>query len=1143
MKVLSLLLVLGTSLFAQTRTAQVSGFITDASGGAVPQASINVSNTETGAKHQAKSSDAGEYTVPLLDPGSYEISVEHSGFRTVQRSGIVLHVGDSVKLDFSLQIGDVSQTVSVTADAPLLSTTDAALGQVINNTEVTSLPLNGRSSFRLVELAPGFLGAPAAQGQFQDIPVNTTWDANFSINGGQGYSNEIMIDGAPSTTGFFNQISTMPSVDALVEFKVQASAMSAEFGRFGGGLLNVTTKSGTNNVHGSLFEFLRNSALGANDFFNNLAGNPRVPFRMNQFGGSVGGPLEIPKLYNGKNRTFYFFNYEGTRWRRGANFSTTVPTAAERNGDFSHDVTNSGALVVIYDPLSSTTARTAFPGNVIPANRINAISKALAAYYPLPNTAGQGLAGTSNYVSNAGSGVDKDQINFRIDQQLTANQKIFGRVSSDVTDLCQPNTYGNVASPAGSSVGCTTWKNRSATLEHDATLSPNLLLTIRYGFARWYQIRAGRSYGFDQTTLGFPASLIRNEQIPGFPTINVNGYGGLGNQGNNYLSNGNDTHSLLPALTIVHGRQVIKIGADMRMARINFFNPSSPGGVYAFTQAFTQGPNPLQGSTTAGDSFASLLLGFPNSGSVTVDPGVSLQNFYFSGYFQDDIKVTTKLTVNAGLRYETESPYTERHNRLVGFDTHIPSPVRNAAFPNLEGALRFADANNRYVYDWPMANFGPRLGLAYQAGKSTTVRAGAGLFYAPLQISNNAVGFAPTNGYSQSTPLVASNNGGITPAATLSNPFPSGIIAPSGSALGAATYLGQGITVWDSHPQTPRSVQWNFSLQQQLRNSILLEAAYVGNRGTHLAGERELNTLPSQDMSLGSSLLQLVPNPFYTQINVGNLANPTITRSQLLRPFPQFTGLDILNATAGNSSYHSLQVKAEKRMSKGLQVLVSYTFAKLITDVPWAASGIGGNNGSGAFEDWNNLHNERSLSAQDVSQALAISYTYALPGHFKGPAQWVIGGWEVNGITRLQTGTPLGLTTSTNSTNSLGGGSRPNTNGQDPNLPDNRAEASKISQWFNTAAFTIPPTFTFGNVSRTLPATRAPGLTNFDFSAFKNFKIRERATLQFRAEFFNLFNHPQFSPPAISLGDKQFGTISSTAVLPRVGQMALKLTF
>lgn len=1159
MKKLALILLSSILAAAQNRTAEISGRVVDQSEGALIGAQVTARNVDTGARRSAKAGTTGDYVVPLLEPGNYELLVEQPGFRTLQRSGILLHVGDSVRIDITMQLGEVTQTVNVVEEAPLLRTTDASLGQVIDNTKVSSLPLNGRSSFRLVELTPGFVGSQGARGQFGDIPVNTTWDANFSINGGQGYANEIMIDGAPSTTGFFNQITTMPSVDALVEFKVQSNSLSAEFGRFGGGVLNVTTKSGANEWHGSLFEFLRNSKLDANDFFNNRAGAKKPPFRMNQFGGSFSGPVTLPGVFSGKNRSFFFFNYEATRWRRGDVYLATVPTAAQRTGDFSRTFASNGQIVQVYDPTTTRPdparpgayIRDAFPGNIMPASRINAVGKNIVNYYPQPNTAGAAVTGVNNFLSNAGRGVDKDQLNGRVDHQFTSTQRLFGRFSSDVTDLCQPDYYGNEATPGAGSVGCTTFKNRSATLEHSWVSSPTVLFTFRYGFARWYQIRAGRGYGFDQTALGFPASYVGSLQVPVFPTINVNGYNALGNQGNNYLSNGNDTHSLLPGVTIIRGRHTIKAGGDFRLTRINIFNPRNGNGVFNFTQAFTQGPDPTRSSTNAGDALASLLLGYAGSGSVTTDPGVSMQNYYFSGYVQDDFKISNRLTLNLGLRWEMETPFTERRDQLVGFDPGLKSPAANTAFPNLTGALFFASSDRRTVYNADKNNFAPRVGLAFQASQKTVIRAGAGMFYAPLQISNNAVGFYPTIGYSSTTPMVTSTDGGLTPFTTLSNPFPSGKIAPTGSSLGASTGLGQALAIWGNHPITPESIQWNFNLQHQLPGAVLVDLAYVGNHGIHLAGARAMNTLPTQYLAQGNALLQTVRNPFFGAITAGTMAQQNVTTSRLLRPFPQFEDVTFINETFGNSIYHALQLKVEKRMTQGLSFLAAYTAGKMITDVPWAASGIGPNNGSGSYQDWYNLRAERALSAQDLAQILTVSGNYELPfgkgkrvgSQWHGPAQWLLGGWQTNGVLKLLSGTPLALTTSANNTNSLGGGSRPNNNGASAEISGGRAKQDQIAQWFNTSVFSQPAPFTYGNVARTLGDVRAPGVANVDLSLFKHIALRERVTLQIRAEYFNIVNHANLNIPVTALGNREFGVISSTALLPRVGQFALKLLF
>jgi hypothetical protein len=1071
----------------------------------------------------------------------------------MERSGITLHVNDSVRLDFSLEIGVVSQKVDVVESAPLLRSTDASLGEVVDNRKVVSLPLNGRSSFRLADLNPGFIATPASYGQFGDIPVNTTWDANFSINGGQGYSNEIMIDGTPSTAGFFDQITTMPSVDALTEFKVQSSTMSAQFGHLSGGLLNVTTKSGTNQFHGSLYEFWRNNILGANDYFNNLAGRANPPFRMNQFGGALGGPVDLPHVYHGVNHTFFFFNYEGTRWRRGAVFTTTVPTAAERDGDFSNDLTTTGALVKIYDPITTQAnpnqkgayIRQQFADNVIPASRINPVAARIVSYYPLPNLTGTPVPGINNYVSNAGTAVNKDQYTFRIDHQITDLQRIFGRGSFDNTDLCQPNYFGNVATPSPGTVGCTPFRTRSATLAYLYTLSSSSVFSINLGYARWDQVRAGVSYGFDQTTLGVPTSLVSQEQIPSFPSINMAGYSGLGNQTQLYLNNGNDNFSLLPTLNLMKGRHAITTGVDLRMNRINFFNPNAPAGNYSFSQAFTQGPNPTVSAATSGDSFASLLLGTPASGSLTYDAGVSLQNYYFAGFIQDDYHVSNRLTINLGLRYDVESPYTERRNQLVSFSPSVPSPAANPSFPGLKGGLTFASPSNRQVYAWDTNNFGPRIGLAYQLPWKTVIRSGASLFYAPLQISNNAVGFSPSSGFSSSTPMVTSLNGGLTPFTTLSNPFPSGLTPPTGSSLGPATFLGQGLTVWAGRPKTPQSYQWNFDLQHELPGSILIDVAYVGNRGVHLAAQNEIDTLPTQYLAMGNALLNSVANPFFGRITSGTLAQSSVIAESLLTPYPQFTAVNVVNDTYGESMYNSLELKVNKRFSNGLGFLFSYTFSKWITNVPWAASAIGNNNGSGTIQNWNNLRGEFALSPQNMTNIVAISWNYDLPfgkgrmfgSNWQGSKQWILGGWQLNGLTRLSSGPPLALSTAVNSTYSLGGGSRPNSNGQNATLSN-----PSIYEWFNTVTVSAPAPFTFGNVSRTINVF-APGIANWDVSLFKDLPIHERANLQFRAEFFNVFNRANFAPPDTTLGDKTFGQITSSQLLPRVGQLALKLTF
>jgi hypothetical protein len=1139
-------LLFSFALAALAQTAQITGRITDTTDAVVPDVQVVVTNVSTGAVSKTASNTAGVYTVPLLPIGTYTVTVQKAGFRPMRREGVTLAVDQVSRLDFGLEVGQMTQSVDVIAEAPVLEQSTSSLGQVVDSSKILSIPLNGRSAFRLVQLTPGVLASPGANGQFGDMPVNTTWDSNFAINGGRSQSNEVQIDGVPSTAGFFNQITTVPSVEATEEFKVQSNNLSAEWGRSGGGALNVSTRAGTNAFHGSLFEFLRNSAFDANEFFNNRAGSPIPPFRMNQFGGSAGGRII-------RNKTFFFADYQGSRWRRGAVFFTSVPTDLERGGDFTQTRNNKGQTVVIYDPQTSSPdparpgqyIRTPFVGNAIPSTRINPIAKKLLSFYPEPNTVGDPYTHFNNFLSNASRAVDQNEISFRVDHNVNSRYRLFARFARNVTDLTQPDYFANVASPDPGAVGRTPFRNHTFAFDNTVTLSPTQILDIRYGFARWYQLRLTRSYGFDQKEVGMPANLVGQFQLPVFPSLSVEQYSSLGGQ--SYLNNGNDTHSLLPSVTWIKGKQTIKYGGDFRLRRINYFSVAGAGGTYAFNRTYTRGADPNVFNDTSGSAIASLLLGDPASGSVNTESGQSLQDYYLSGYIQNDIRLTAKLTVNLGLRYETETPYTERRNQLVWFDTSAASPVANAQFPNLRGALRFAGQNggSRHVYDWDRNNFAPRVGLAYSFGSRTVLRAGAGLFYAPLEISNNAVGFTPNLGYSASTPFVASLDS-MTPLNTLANPFPNGLIQPTRNALGAATYLGQGISVWDPHPITPTVWQWNFDIQEQVARDLTVDIAYAGSRGIHLTRAREFDGLYPDFLSLNTKLQSpLVANPFYGAITTGALAQKTIAPRQLLLPYPQYTSVNFINNTSANSSYHSLQVKVEKRFAHDMSFLLAFTGAKLLSDANNQLAPIGPAN-SAAPQNWYDLKSEKAVSEMDVSRNLTFSYVAGLPfgtgKHFlksvKGPIAKVVSGWQINGVFSYRSGLPLNIAAPI-----TGGGNRPNSTGKSARIDGDRTHAEELTQWFDTSAFLLPPSYSMGNVGRTLPDVRSPNLINVDFSLIKNTKVWEHASLQFRAEAFNALNRPNFWLPVTSMGSGQFGQINSTTGLPRVMQLALKLLF
>jgi len=1136
-------------LAAQSTSSTVSGKVTDPSGSVVPAAAISASNEDTGLRRATTSNDDGVYVVPLLPPGRYRISVQKEGFKPITRTGIVLQVDQVARIDFVLDLGAVAETIEVSDNAPLLQQDTSALGQVVDNQKILSLPLNGRMTFRLVNLTPGIIVTPGSSGQFGDVSVGTFDDINFSINGGRAQSNEVMVDGVPSTTGFLNLMTTVPSVDATQEFKVQSNSMSAEWGRFGGGVINVSTRGGTNEFHGSLFEFVRNNAFDSNEFFNKRAGRNIPPFRMNQFGGSGGGPLV-------RNKTFFFANYEATRWRRGDIFQTTVPTLLQRDGDFSRTFTPTGDIISIYDPLTSAALtpgganfrRTVFPGNVIPRNRFDAVGANIVKFYPTPNTQGTAFTETQNFLSNAARKIDKNEGAIRIDQTFTDKFRMFGRLAVTDNVLGQPDHFRNEATPGVGANGNIAFRYYTAALDSTYTLSANALLNIRYGLARFNWARKTRSYGFDQRTLGMADSVVSQMQIPVFPNLGVEGYSGMA--GGSFIDTGQDTHSLLPSLTIIRGKHTLKAGGDLRLRRNNLWVIANGGGSYTVNRAFTRGPDPNVFTVNAGNGVASLLLGTAASGQIGSYPGASLQNFYYSGYFQDDWRIGQRLTLNLGLRYETESPYSERRNYLAYFDVNEASPLANPSFPNLKGGLRFVTKNGlgRSAYAWDRNNFSPRIGLAYAANNKTTIRTGFGVFYGALELSNDLNNFTPVNGngFSGLTPFVGTIDS-VTPFAYLRNPFPNGLQAPPGSSAGALAMVGQGISSWDYAGRTPYTMQWNFDVQRSITSDLLIDVAYAGSRGVHLARVYDYNALPTQLLSLGTGLQQLVDNPFFGKINVGTLAQQRVQRRQLLLPYPQFTGVTILNAAAATSAYHSIQLKLEKRLSKGQSLLVSFTGAKLIGNSNNNLAGLGVQGNGTGTQDWYNLRGERSISEMDISRAMTISHVIELPfgpgRHFLNTnhvAAYILGGWNLSTIMTARGGMPLALNAPI-----PGGGNRPNSTGVSAELSADRSRNDALNRWFDTSQFTLPASFTMGNVSRTLPDVRGPGVLAFDFSLSKHVSIKEKFNIQFRAEAFNAFNRPQFWMPNVAFGSLDFGriTASQQTVLPRVMQFALKLGF
>ena len=1133
------LALLGISVcHAQQITGSITGAVSDPAGAAIEGASAKLTNTGTGLVENATTDEAGNFRFLLLPPGMYSLQVTSAGFKSFVRDGLIVEVDRSLAVPVALQIGQVGETVEVSGGSPLLEPNTSSLGTVMDEKKVVDLPLNGRNPVGLANLIPTVRGIGYFGGQ-----VLSSWRlAAVSIGGGQPLTNGYLLDGIANDKMTDSGTMTYPTVDSTEEFKVQTNGMSAEFGRTTGGVISLITKGGTNEYHGSLFDFLRNTDLNANDFFANRAGHAISPDKVNQFGGTVGGPVRKDKL-------FVFFNYEGYRERSSSLETVVSPTAAQRAGDFSGLTTSAGQLIAIFDPMTTvlnsstnTYMRQAFPGNIIPASRINPIASNILKYYPLPNLPGVG----ANDFLTSPTPINKDYYNGRLDYNLSSTQRLAFRFTKDILVWQFANFFNDIADVDGRAIHI---PRDGAFFSYTNNFSSTLLLDGRVGFNHQTEAYNTPSQGFDITQLGMPANLLNQSQAaPGaksgdFPRINASD---LTTQfgGTNASANHTVTGSASATITKIHGEQTWKAGYEFRQYRRSVFGINYPVGIYNFNHAFTQGPNADVASATSGYSIASLLLGDPASATAGINAASTGMLNYHALFFQDDWKVNRKLTLNLGLRWDKEDSPTDRYNVFSNFDSSIASPLKVPGL-NLQGGLVYPGANglSRALLASSNKDFQPRLGFAYQLNPKTVLRGGYGIAFVP----GTQAGYdGSTIGFSSVTSMVTSTDGGRTPANTLSNPFPQGLIAPTGSSLGAMTGIGTALTGALYNVFRGYSQQWNFTVQYQPLQNLLVEAAYVGNRGVHLyEASQQLNTLPDADLSMGSALGQSVPNPFYGIITSGALAAATVPRSQLLLPYPQYTGLPgfqggVVNpyAYTEDSIYHALTLKVEKRFSDGFSVLVAYAKSKLIDTGDNQTQVRPGAITAATVQDWNNISAERSKSLYDVPQRIVITALWEIPLGKTGVPIYkaLVGGWQMNAIATIQSGLPLPIYITGQTL-----GNRPNVV---PGQSDRVANQS-LAEWFNTAAFSAPAPFTYGNVSRTLPDISGATVKNLDFSLFKNFSFREKYKFQFRAEAFNLTNTPTFENPGTIFGTPTFGQVTASAFFPhpRVVQFGLKMWF
>lgn len=1151
----ALALVLASAAMGQETRASLVGTVSDPSAAPMPGVRVRATHTVTGVTVETRTNSAGLYQLLYLLPGVYTVSAESPGFMTLIRQGIELRINDRVELNLSMEIGDVNQRVEVTGETPLLETATASLGQVIDRRRIQELPILHGNPMAVLDLTPGLAQTRTSNLGIWGFRVSdNAWTTSYAVDGARSNFNEITLDGVSNTTrlgggGLNNTVAYTPPADIVDEFKVQTASFDASVGQTAGATINMSIKPGTNEVHGTAYWVKIFPELNANQWFANRAGQPRTDFKYNRYGSSITGPVLIPKLYRGRDRTFFSHGFEGYRDLAPWPQTLTVPRPEQLTGDFS-GLLRLGAIYQIYDPLTARALpngrieRDPIPNNIIPANRISNFAKGIAKYWPAPRVEGT-ADGTNNFPDP-----NQPDRNFyfshvvRIDHMITPGNRLFARgaISRNVEKyrdaFLNESTGGNLYR-----------RNRGFMIDDVHSFGPRFVLDVRYGYTRFREDNEPKSLGFDATTLGFNRDLINqiDRQAWSFPCIAVSGAASLGCISTTFEST--DNHDFIAAVDAIQGAHSMKFGFNARAYRRNSYNFGQAMPRLDFGVTYTRGP--LDNSPTApiGQGLASFLLGIPTGGAIDRNASYAQQSAGYALYFQDDWRVTRNLTLNLGLRYEYEGPLTERFNRSVrNYDFAAPSPIETAVRANyalnpipeippdqfrLIGGLTFGGVggNPRGLYQSDKNNFMPRFGLAWKITPKTVLRGGYGIFFSYLGVRSLDV---IQTGFSQRTNVIPSLDNGLTfRIPNLGNPFVDGILDPSGASKGLSTYLGLGINVFNPWPVTPYNQRWQLGIQRELPHRVLLDVAYVGNRGTNLQISRSLNPLPNRYLSQSpvrdqphiDYMTQLFPNPFYPLLPGTGLAATRINRTLFLTPYPQFTSISDI-VYDGFSWYHSLQARVERRFATGYTFQLSYTWSKLMEAT--------------AFLNAADTYPERVISAQDFPHRLAMSWIYELPfgrgrrfgttaGRITGA---VISGWQVQGVYTFQSGQALGFG------NAIFFGDL-------KNVPLPKSERT-VDRWFNTdAGFEKAParqlTLNYRTFNSRFSGIRGDGINQWNLSVIKNTRIHERLSLQFRAEGINALNHPQFTNPITTPTSTAFGRVTDEKSSGRAMQWGLKL--
>jgi hypothetical protein len=1150
-RMLAAAMVLAAAAHAQEIRATLSGITSDQTGAVIPGAQIAAVNTATNLRLTTITGADGRFVLPQLAPGPYELTAEANGFRKYTRRGINLNVGDKANIDIQMEIGALADAVTVTAELTGIESDQSVMGQLMGDRQVAELPLNGRSFLMLIQLSAGTtftakvgVGGWSGTRQFETGPES----GPFTIHGGRPGTNAFLLDGAP--LGIEGGTSFTPLPDAIEEFKVVAPTSDASQGLAGGGVVSVRMKSGTNELHGIASEFLRNGIFDAASTQTNRAAAQRPDLKgqqqkWNNFSGMVSGPII-------KNKFFGVVNYDGFRQREPNPLTVTVPTELQREGDYSRTLNAQGQQVVVYDPLTtrqsgSTYIRDPFANNRLPASRTPPVARNLMSYIPLPNIVTEPVTNLNNYAATPNMGRYRyDSYYAKLDYLWSENHRTFFSGTQNWGHAYRSTNGIPNGNPTAVGPDPRIRDHMAATVDHTYVMTARTVLTTRLAFDRWEESWGVESLdNFDGSTLGFKGP-IGSDPTTRFPRLTFTDYLNLANV--NPFFSPNEVYTAVADVSWTLGRHQVKFGTRAGQARYSDHAAGQLYGQFGFTKGYTQ-RDPQRADATSGHAIAAFLLGYPNAGGTDTNPYSTYENKFAGLYFQDDFKVTPKLTLNLGVRWDVQTAPTERYDRMVrAFDPQ----VRYQLGPSqATGGFLFADSGNRRPWSTNWLDFQPRLGAAFQASRKLILRGGYGLSYVPLNGAGGAGGIQQ-NGYSRRTPLVATIGGGLNafiPAmpgtGTLELPFPDGILEPMGSAMGPKTQVGQGIAYLNNDYVIPRVHQFHAGFSYELPWKMTADAAFVGSRTRKFRVSRELNFIPLEERLKGVAdpnyLNASVPNPYAgaPELAGTGLSAATITRAQSLRPYPQFTAVTDNGLSTGATSYNALEFKLNKRFSQGVLITAAYTFAKVIEEI--------------AYREDQYTALERVLASFDRAQHLTVNALYELPfgrGRMVGN-QWspgmdaLLGGWQFNVIFEAMSGTPTAMPDATPL--------------MDPRLPEGQQSRSK---WFKTctqltsgarancASASDPVVWLqlkpneLRTFSSRFPNLRDHQLPQMNASVFKTFRLSERFRLEFRAEAFNAFNTPIYGSPATGITSANFGqVVADQWNFPRSLQLALRLKF